>query len=107
MYDDRNEEVEVPNEELQTLTTKKQAAFTAAHQQMMMVGYENVTHQEQCGIVEALLSDMNLMMYDEDKMPELEQFSDSDSDDGDEVFVPSNPKSINHTRDFTEQSSAS
>ena len=51
------------------------------------------------------------MMYDGEEMPELEQFSDSDSDGGDEEFSgralgdpPSNPKSINHTRDFTEQS---
>ena len=109
---DRNEEVEVedveddtPNEELQTLTTKEQAAFNAAHQQMMMVGYENVTQQEQCDIVEALMSDMNLMMYDDEsdnEMPGLEPGSDSDSDDegvsgralGD---PPSHPKPITHT----------
>ena len=55
VYDDRDEEVEVeddtPNGELQTLTAKEQAAFTAAHQQMVMVGYENVTHQEQCDLI--------------------------------------------------------
>ena len=82
------------NEELQTLTTNEQAAFNAAHRQMMVVGYENVTQQEQCGIVEALLSDMNRMVYD---------------DDDDEVCPmkpPSNSDSIiNHPRDFTEQSS--
>ena len=109
VYEDRNEEVEVeddtPNEELQTLTTKEQAAFNAAHQQMMMVGYENVTQQEQCDIVEALMSDMNLMMYDDEsdnEMPELEPGSDSDSDDkrvsgralGD---PPSHPKPITYT----------
>ena len=52
-YDDRNEEVEVeddtPNEELQTPTTKEQAAFNAAHQQLMMVGYENVGQQRSNG----------------------------------------------------------
>ena len=82
------------NEELQTLTTNEQTAFNAAHRQMMVVGYENVTQQEQCGIVEALLSDMNRMVYD---------------DDDDEVCPmkpPSNSDSIiNHPRDFTEQSS--
>ena len=107
---DRNEEVEVedveddtPNEELQTLTTKEQAAFNAAHQQMMMVGYENVTQQEQCDIVEALMSDMNLMMYDDESdnwIPIELEHSDSDDEGisgralGD---PPSHTKPIIHT----------
>ena len=114
VYDDWNEEVEVedatPNEELQTLTTNERVVFNAAHHQMMMVGYERVTHQEQCGIVEGLLSEMNLMVYDDDEMPEMEHLSDSDSDDGDKVCrmkPPSNSESINHPRDSTEQSSNS
>ena len=76
---------------------------------MMMVGYENVTQQKQCGIVEALLSDMNIMMYDEDEsdneMPGLEPCSDSGSDDGGDEEASGralgdplpNPTPINHT----------
>ena len=106
---DETKDVE-PNKELQTLTTHEQAACNEAHKQILMVGYENVTSEEQNGIVEGLLGYMNLMLDDEDEMPELVSDSDSDDDDRESEghkMAPPFSLLVTQSSDYSEEESSS
>ncbi|MAF40236.1 MAG: hypothetical protein CL859_00015, partial [Cyanobium sp. ARS6] len=70
-----------PSEELQHLNHQEQAAFNEAHRQMLMIGYDKVSSSEQNDIVEGVLREIGLMMYDDDDDDDDHVNSTDKSDD--------------------------